>query len=414
MPSTRARGLRPAVDDRTVAGVQLHEQPGQRLPAGTGRCARRMRSAGPPGRGPPAAASAGWRRRVGAAVGQRDGDAGADVHGAVAHHRVGEHERRLEPGAGAVSGPTADLDLRVGHVGNALVGGPERPHRQRDHVVPGAGGGVGVHEAEVVRDEEAHRRRAELDGRDRVGGGGAVHPGQVSGAVDPPGRGHQPGADVRGDLVIGERAGGPLDDAPGRGTTGGSVDSAFPAGARGVVALVRQDQSDEVAADAAGVAGAGARVEAAGREAAGGAVGERAAYAAVGVHGDRRSGLVELLGGPLDQPPIGERGEGFRGQGQQVAACDGLIGAHRPTCSATKVASSPGCHRADGRADVGEPLRDASGRRPGWPPRPARPGRAPCVPCSTSAPDRAHQAGRDPALVEVRDQRDDRASRAAR
>ena len=115
------------------------------------------------------------------------------------------------------------------------------------------------------------------------------------------------------------------------------------------------------------------------------AVGEPAAHRAVAVgrHGGTGAGL-QLLGRPLDQAPVGQRGERVRCQREQV----GPDHADRLRDERGQLPRASSRRRARRRRPGAAP---GPGRRRGWPPRPGRPGPRTCVPCSTSVAHGAHQ-----------------------
>ncbi len=305
-------------------------------------------------------------------VGDGDIEPLTEVRRALTQDRAGQPQGPLQPGSGTGRGLAADVDPYLLPSGMQLVGHPERPHGEGDDIVAAARDGVGVDEAEVAGDQEPHGRGGQLDLRRGIGGGGAAHPGGISGFFGTAGGGHQAGADPGGQLVVahlprrpggGSRlagrpiAGRPiggLSDRPGGGSGdgfGGGCIGGFSGGSIGergggcgggcgggsgvlmlMPVLVREHHPHNMPAHPGSTARTPSHVEPPDRQTRARPTHEVTVHSPVGVGTQLRR---RLLPGPLDQPAIGERGERVRGEPEQIRS-------HRPTCSATKDASSPG------------------------------------------------------------------------
>lgn len=252
---------------------------------------------------------------------------------------VGERRRRVQFGAGRGpgSGAPADLDGGGPVLGPRFVGEPERPDRQRHHLVPHRGGRVRQRVGDLAGHREPHRTGGQLDPGLRTLGRGAVHQGAVTTLEGATGRGDCAGAESIGQRTVVGGAGGPVRDGDG---DRGAV-RAGPG-----ITLIGEDECDEVAAHAGCGAAATAGVQTdTGRKDRGDAVVEASTDRGVGLGREAgRGARVQLLRGSFDQAAVGERGERVGGEGQQVGAGHGPGGrlGHRPSLSATNSASRPG------------------------------------------------------------------------
>ncbi|MFD0573404.1 hypothetical protein ACFQ0T_34435 [Kitasatospora gansuensis] len=235
---------------------------------------------------------------------------------------VRELQRRAEPGRTGGRGAAADVQLHVRVGQSALVRRAERPDGQRHRLAPAGGRGLGEGVAELARDGEPDGAGGEFGAGDRLGGGGPVQADGVAPVEGAPGLGQRALADRGGQGVVVGGAGGPV---------GGGVDCALGGG----LALVGEDQADQVAAGSGRAAAAAAVGRARPRRQHRlGAVGEAAAQRPVGTDRERRAlARVQFAGGALDQAPVGQRGERVEVQREQVGPV------HRPSRSATKAAS---------------------------------------------------------------------------